>query len=112
MARQLTRSNIAYNLEISPHSFNVDYEDGEKLTFIFSSELYMTKFFETIEDNREKINHSLSKRFGFNVVNNKLSDIKLYSLIEKRGFLIKRKDENFKCLNDIKLNGLAMTQRN
>lgn len=112
MARQLTRSNIAYNLEISPHIFDVDYEDGDKLTFVFSSELYMNKFFDSIEDHRNKINHSLSKRFDLNFVNDKLCDIKLYSLIEKRGFLIKRKDEKFKCLNDITLNGLTMTQRN
>ena len=112
MARQLTRSNIAYNLEVSPHEFEVEYKDGETLTFIFSSELYMNKFFDQIEDNRQRISKSLSKRFDFKIENDKLSDIRLYTLIEKRGFLIKKKDVVFKCLEDITLSGQTLMLRN
>ena len=104
---KLTRSGVAYDLTVSPHTLTYNY-NGELLTYVFSSKLYMDKFIEKTDENREYINHSLSKRFGFTTVNNKLCDIKLYSLIEKRGFLIKNDKESFECLNTIKLDGTTL----
>lgn len=106
----LTRSGIAYNLEISPHSLIVDYED-EQLEYVFSSQRYKDIFYRKFIDNRLKINESLSKRFGIDIECDKLSDLKLYSMTEKRGFLIKGKEE-YKCLDTIKLSGVNLIQRN
>lgn len=107
----LTRYGVAYDLETSPFEYTVNYTEIRYLTFKFSSQLYLDKFKEKLEDNRNKINDSLSNRFGFTIINDVLADIKLYSSIEKRGFLIKGK-EDYKCLNNIILNGVNLIQPN
>ena len=100
----LTRSKIAYDLTISPHSVVVCY-DSFKLKFVFSSGLYKRNFKDKLQSNREKINDSLSKRFGFAIQNDILSDLKLYTTIEKRGFLIYKDKEKIECLNSLVIHG-------
>lgn len=101
----LTRSNVAYNLEISPHHYDVVYSPKGVVRYIFSSELYKNKFAEKMEANREKINFSISNRFGFYTTVDLLADLKLYTTIEKRGFLVECRGEKLKCSEDIILNG-------
>ena len=100
----LTRSNIAYDFNISPHKLEVVYSD-EVITYVFSSELYRQKFNDRLETHREKISESLSNRFGFLIENNKLADLKLYTTIEKRGFLIYKGQVKVECLSSITLDG-------
>lgn len=104
----LTRSNIAYDLNISPHELVVNYPDGN-IKFIFSSELYRNNFASRIKEHRGKINQSLTKRFGFNIKSDKLSDLKLYTTIEKRGFLVYHNEVKIECLNNITLDGNNLT---
>lgn len=104
---KLTRSGIAYDLSISPHKTEILYS-GRVITYIFSSELYMNKFEEKIVSNRNKINESLSNRFRMDINASLIADLKLYSEIEKRGFLIKTEKESHLCLNTIKLDGLML----
>ena len=101
---KLTRSGIAHDLKMSPYQVTVKYEEGGELTYVFSSKMYTEKFMEKLEDNRDKINESLSKRFGFMIHINKIADLKLYSMVETRGFLIKGK-EDYLCPDDIILDG-------
>lgn len=108
----LTKSKIAYDLNISPHKYKKQYKNGEEITFVFSSNLYLKKFSEAAAANREKINASLSNRFGFSTVNNLLCDLKLYITIEKRGFLIYKGQVKIECLNDITLDGSKMIVKN
>lgn len=108
---KLTRSKVAYDLTISPHMMEVPYDHGDTLVYVFSSELYKNKFYNTLFDNREKINESLSNRFGFSVVNDVLCDLKLYISIEKRGFLILKDKEKMVCVKDIILDGSRMMKR-
>lgn len=108
---QLTKSGVAYDLSVSPHKIEMNYHDN-KLIYTFSSQLYKNKFMEKMTENRKKINHSLSKRFGFNIENNMLCDIKLYITIEKRGFLIDNTKERYECLSTIKLDGKNLTTTN
>ena len=110
MNNQLTRWGIAHNLEISPYSLIVDYQD-ESLEYIFSSQQYKDIFYRKFIDNRLKINESLSNRFVFKIENDKLADLKLYSMTEKRGFLIKGKEE-YKCLDTIELIGVNLIHKN
>ena len=100
----LTRSKIAYDLNISPHKATVKYQHNE-ICFVFSSDLYKKKFFEKLEENRESINNSLSNRFGFEIKNELLCDMKLYLTIEKRGFLLIQDGEKITCPNNIILDG-------
>ena len=108
---KLTRSNIAYDLNLSPHKITLEYWDTT-ITYVFSSELYRNKFFEKLAGHRASINVSLSNRFGFAIVNDLLSDLKLYSSIEKRGFLIYKGLVKIECLNDIILDGHKLMSRN
>lgn len=107
---KLTRSGVAHDLNISPYKQVVKY-DNEELMFVFSSEFYRKKFEDKIEDNRNKINKSLSNRFGFEVRNNLLADIKLYLTTETRGFLILGK-EIFLCPSSLVLSGEKVMKRN
>lgn len=107
----LTRNGIAYNLKLSPYKITLKYDQNDYITFKFSSQLYKDNFQNKIKSHRENIKNSLSKRFGFIIVNEKLSDLKLYSSIEKRGFLIETKEGIFECLNIIKLDGQNKIQK-
>ena len=100
----LTRNNIAYKLEESPYLLDVPYE-GYSLIYFFSSALYRDNFYKRFVENREKINASLSNRFGVKVENDALGDLVLYSKIEKRGFLIGLGKEKATCQESIILNG-------
>jgi hypothetical protein len=108
---QLTRSNIAYDLSISPHRLTVPYGESS-LTYVFSSDLYRRKFIEKHNDNREHISNSLTKRFGFTVRQPILADIKLYTTIEKRGFLLVKNGVEVQCPDEIILDGERVTLRN
>lgn len=107
----LTRSKVAYNLSISPHRETVSY--GEySLEFVFSSDLYRRKFLEKQKTNREEIKTSLSNRFGFTVDLSIIADLRLYSTIEKRGFLLCKDGVEIECLDRITLDGVKMTLTN
>lgn len=100
----LTRSNIAYDLTISPHTMVVFYE-GYKIKYVFSSDLYKRKFKESVSEHRDKINQSLTNRFGYKICCELLADLKLYKTIEKRGFLIYKDGIKIECQNSITLDG-------
>ena len=101
----LTKDGICYNLKETPYIHAINY-GGEQITYHFSSMVYKLKFINKKKDNREKINLSLTNRFGFEIKNNLLCDLKLYSQIEKRGFLIFNVEgEMFECLKSITLDG-------
>lgn len=107
----LTRNGITYNLKLSPYEHIIKYSNGETIKYKFSSVLYREKFITRLNENRETINNSLSKRFGIELNNNVLCDLKLYSCIEKRGFLVETKEGNYECLNIIKLDGQNKIQK-
>lgn len=106
----LTRSGIAYDLKLSPYKSKVYYDSDYYVTFIFSSELYMSKFEERIKEHRKIMNEKISKRHGYKITNNIVSDIKLYTLIEKRGFLMRssKDNKNIECLEKAELNGVNL----
>lgn len=112
MIVSLTRNGIAMDIRLSPYKHKINYRKNSYIIYVFSSEFYKGKFVERLEENRQKINGSLSNRFGFEIANDILCDIKLYSMIEKRGFLIKNTKEGFECLNDIILDGKNLIAKN
>lgn len=109
---KLTRANVCYDLQVSPHRVEVEYNEDSKIVFVFSSEFYATNFKDRMNEHREKINKSLTNRFNINIENNILADIKLYDLIEKRGFLIIHNEEVITCLRFITLDGTSLIVRN
>ena len=111
MYKNLTRSNIAHDLTVSPHFLQIKYPEGISLRYIFSSELYKRKFTEKYEENRKAINASLSNRFGFQIDAEMIADIKLYTTIEKRGFLIYRNNEVITCQDKITISGNSLMMK-
>ena len=109
---KLTKSGVAYDLNDSPHRVKINYTVNSYFIFVFSSDLYKRKFEEKKEENRKRINESLSNRFGFDIKNDLLCDVLLYKNIEKRGFLIKNNKEGFECLENIRLDGRNLIQKN
>lgn len=107
----LTRNGIAYNLSLSPYKTTIKYDENDYITYKFSSKLYKDNFKSKLKVHRENINNSLSKRFGFSIKTEKLSDLKLYSSIEKRGFLIETREGIYECLNTIELDGRNKIQK-
>ena len=108
---ELTRSKIAYNLHHSPHRELVSYGDGETV-YVFSSDLYRRKFLEKQKKNREQISASLTNRFGVVVRCDALADFRLYTTIEKRGFLLFQDRVEFECRNKVIFDGVKMTLQN
>lgn len=108
---KLSRGGVAYDLNLSP--FKVEVKHGEdKITFKFSSELNVKRFEDKLKEHRETIKKSLSNRFNMGIDIPIISDIVLYSKVEKRGFLILMNEEEYKCQNIIKLTGVKKIQKN
>lgn len=105
---ELTRSKIAYNLHLSPHREEISYGDGSTI-YVFSSDLYRRKFLEKLEHNRNQISASLTKRFGVTVRNDSLADFRLYTTIEKRGFLLLQDGAEVECRSRVKFDGARLT---
>lgn len=105
---KLTRSQIAYNLSISPHRAVMSYGEYE-ITYVFSSDLYRRKFLDKLQQNRENIGASLTKRFGFRVCPGLLADLRLYKTTEKRGFLLVKDGEPIEWENRVILDGVNLT---
>lgn len=105
---QLTRSNIAYDLTISPHRVIIPYGETQ-IEFVFSSELYKRKFLEKMKDHRKSIEKSLSKRFGFTICTPFIADVKLYTTIEKRGFLLCKDGVEYECQSAVIYDGETVT---
>ena len=105
----LTRSGIAYDLTKSPYKVVLSYS-GQSIIYTFSSQLYKDIFLRKLEENREATNALLSKRFGIQVEENELCDLKLYAKVEKRGYLIETDSEVMTCREQVKLNGGKVIQ--
>ena len=108
---KLTRNGITYNLTSSPYIVELKYRDDLVIKYYFSSELYVNKFNEKLEKHHTTIKESLSKRFKIEIDIDELSDILLYSKIETRGFYIKINEEDYTCLNIIRLTGVNQIQK-
>ena len=100
----LTRSNVAHDLNISPHTLELRYPE-QSIVYVFSSELYKSKFSDKLQENRLKINESLTNRFGFCIKQDLLADLKLYLTIEKRGFLLYVNGRKVEWLDKVALHG-------
>lgn len=107
----LTRNGISYKFHESPYETKVTYENID-LIFRFSSANNVKKFLNKSTNNRDVVNSSLSKRFKINVTLNFLADLKLYTSVETRGFLIISEGNYFECLEEVEFDGHHLTKKN
>lgn len=102
-----TRNGVCYDLQRSTYRITVD-----SLTFVFSSRLHLDKFKAKLNENRDIINYSLSRRFGFTIEVSRLADIVLYKRIETRGFLIVTNEGLELWQENLKFGGGKATKKN
>lgn len=93
-----TRNGIYYNLQESEYHVTI-----KGITFWFSSKLYLSKFMERHNEERDILNYAQSRRFKTELDLSMLADLRTYASIEKRGFLVDIKGVRYVCLKDINL---------
>lgn len=83
----VTRYGVAYNLPASPYR----YTWGDK-TYHFSTNGHMERFKRLINERREWLNDSLSRRFKVCMHADELAVLQLYMQVETRGFYVAQDD--------------------
>jgi hypothetical protein len=81
-----TLRGIYHNLKESEYVAS----NGE-VTFFFSSRLYLTKFLDGYQENRNQFLEKLNKIANTQLNMNTLADVSFYQSIEKRGFRVQLK---------------------
>lgn len=89
-----TKNGIEFDLAKTKYIYKKD-----DFTFHFSSELYLKKFSEEVENYVMFENTKINSKYKVQINLCLYLMISLYKRIEKRGFLIKRKDEIIKDIN-------------
>lgn len=97
-----TRNGIFYDLSKSVYKKLVP---DTMITFIFSSDLHLTKFEEQYKQHREEFNLKYQARFRVHLNLTVFPDILLYKRIEKRGFLLVNERGQKICQENLTLNG-------
>lgn len=101
-----TRDNIYYDLHESIYRI----EQG-RMIFVFSSELYRTKFKEQVQQHRIQFNKKFKVRYGLAFDFKELPDVVLYCKIEKRGFLLIKKGEVMDECRELTCAGETVTRQ-
>lgn len=100
-----SRKGIYYNLQESTYRYTLN-----GLTYVFSSDLYMLKFIENYEQNRNDESLKFTARYRLRIHLTVWADILYYSQIEKRGFLILNSGGDvINCKERVRLDGNKVT---
>lgn len=93
-----TARGIYKDIKQSTYTFTIG-----KMTFYFSSLFYLGKFEREFEDECERFNAALNNVYKdkFSINADVLALIRLYSLIEKRGFYITINGVHVHCLDNL-----------
>lgn len=94
----ITRNGIYNNINDSTYTVCID-----NIIYYFSSQLYKRKFLLRYKKERDVLNSKLSKKYKMSIEANILSDLLLYSTLEKRGFKVETNKEGYECLQNINL---------
>jgi hypothetical protein len=81
----ITRNGVCLDLTKSVYKYKAP---DSNITFVFSSDLHLTKFEEQYKEHRKEFNLKFTARFRLTVDMKILPDVLLYKKIETRGFLI------------------------
>lgn len=91
----ITKRGIYHNLKESKYTVS-----NLEIVFFFSSELYLYKFLDSYETNRETYHKKFKKNHNTKLNFDTLYDVMLYKDIEKRGFraTLKGQDIDYNAL--------------
>lgn len=100
-----TANGIYYNLKESEYQFHID-----GVTFFFSSRLYYNKFAAQHVAEMDRFNAALMKVYKdkFSIDLSFLALVRLYTLIEKRGFHIIVEGVEVTCPEDLHFAGMMI----
>ena len=104
-----SRRGIYYNLSKSEYVVKLD-----KITLHFSSKLYMNKFLSTYENEIHQFNIKANNIYKnkFELDMSQLAVIRLYELIEKRGFYILIDGNEVTCLDSLRFDLSVENRKN
>lgn len=93
-----TRKGIYTNIKESDYCYTV-----KGMTFYFSSKFYLNNFIKEIETEMTSFNDRLNNVYNnkFRIKMDKFALIRLYQLIERRGFRIQIEGNEVDCLKNI-----------
>lgn len=80
------------------------------MTFYFSSRFYLNNFSKLVRNEIERFNVKSNNMWKdkFNLEMQNLALIRLYAIIEKRGFFIKIRGDSVTCLDNVKFEMVPM----
>lgn len=98
-----TANGIYYNLSQSEYKFTIG-----NIVFYFSSRFYQQKFINSYLEERDRFNTALNNVYKdkFHIEFDVLAWIRLYTLIEKRGFYIIVGGDEVTCPEDLAFVGM------
>lgn len=112
VSSKMTRAGIYWDLKKSHYCINLTYYKMP-VRFYFSSLTHLNKFSDRYLEMREYTETWMRKRFFVAMNYDLLSDIRLYSQVETRGFYLEINGEGMECPEEIYLtfDGLNATRR-
>lgn len=103
----LTKRGISTDLKTSPYTFTFD-----DMLFHFSSRFYLNKFAKLAKNEIDRFNIKTNSIYKdkFHLEMQNLALIRLYAIIEKRGFFIKIRGDSVTCLNNVEFQVVPMVK--
>lgn len=93
-----TARGVYHDITLSEYTYTID-----TITFYFSSEFYRDKFISEYEIEKDRFNQALNNVYKdrFSIKADVLAWVRLYTLIEKRGFYIIVNGVHVECLDNL-----------
>lgn len=104
----VSRNGIYYDFTKSVYRYKME---DTQVTFIFSSDLHLTKFEEQFRQHRIDFNMKLKSRYKLNIEVTLFADLVLYTKVETRGFLVINEGGQKICPQNLILNGEKVTRK-
>jgi hypothetical protein len=103
----MTKRGISTILEESPYIYECN-----DMQFYFSSKFYLNNFSKLAQTEIDRFNIKTSSMWKdkFNLEMQNLALVRLYAIIEKRGFFIKIRGDSVECLDNVEFQMVPMVK--
>lgn len=106
----MVRTRRGIYLDLTKSVYKLKTPDTQ-LTFIFSSDLHLTKFEEQYKAHRIEHNLKLKARYKLDIRSTVFADLVLYTKVESRGFLVINDRGQNLCHENLILDGEKATRK-
>lgn len=108
----MTKWGVETDLEKTPYTLTVEYDNANIITFCFSSDKVRERFEERRDEYRQKVANSLTARFRMDyTVSQDFADIALYRYEERRGFYIIFNGDVVTWASNLKYDGQKLSKK-